>query len=73
MIAVAAVASSAAAVNAVAGPVAGMNAVASSVASLDWLVLGPVLAPAAGAVLVLVADAVAPRLARLHAVLGVLA
>ncbi len=69
----AAVASSAAAVNAVAGPVAGMNAVASSVASLDWLVLGPVLAPAAGAVLVLVADAVAPRLARLHAVLGVLA
>ena len=73
MTAVAAVASSAAGVNAVAGPVAGMNAVASSVASLDWLVLGPVLAPAAGAVLVLVADAVAPRLARLHAVLGVLA
>ncbi len=50
-----------------------MNAAARSVASLDWLVLGPVLAPAAGAVLVLVVDAVAPRLARLHAVLGVLA
>ena len=50
-----------------------MNAAANSVASLDWLVLGPVLAPAAGAVLVLLVDAVAPRLARLHAVLGVLA
>ncbi|KQZ89282.1 hypothetical protein ASD62_08155 [Phycicoccus sp. Root563] len=45
----------------------------STVASLDWPVLGPVLAPAAGAVVVLVADAVAPRVARLHAVVGVLA
>lgn len=46
---------------------------AGQAASLDWLVLGPVLAPAAGAVLVLVVDAVAPRLARLHSLIGVLA
>ena len=46
---------------------------AGPVASLDWPVLGPVLAPAAGAVLVLVVDAVAPRLSRLHSLLGVLA
>ncbi len=44
-----------------------------TVATFDWLVLGPVLAPAAGAVVVLVVDAVAPRLARLHALLGVVA
>ena len=54
-------------------PAFAVPAAASSVVSLDWLVLGPVLAPAAGAVLVLVVDAVAPRLARLHYVIGVLA
>jgi NADH-quinone oxidoreductase subunit N len=67
-----------AAVDAAAGAVdavspVGAEGAASAVASLDWLVLGPVLAPAAGALLVLVADAVAPRLARLHAVVGVFA
>jgi len=41
--------------------------------TLDWLVLAPVLAPALGAVLVLLVDAAAPRLARLHAVVGVVA
>jgi NADH-quinone oxidoreductase subunit N len=41
--------------------------------AIDWPVLGPVLAPASGAVLVLLLDAVAPRLARLHAAVGLLA
>ena len=45
----------------------------TALASLDWLVLAPVLAPAAGAVLVLLLDAVAPRLSQVHAGLGVLA
>ncbi|WP_406829626.1 proton-conducting transporter membrane subunit [Pedococcus sp. KACC 23699] len=45
----------------------------NAVATLDWLVLGPVVAPAAGAVVVLVVDAFAPRLSRLHAMLGVVA
>lgn len=50
-----------------------VSAAGNAVTTLDWLVLGPVLAPAAGAVVVLVVDAVAPRLTRLHALLGVAA
>ncbi len=45
----------------------------TSLVRVDWLALGPVLAPAAGAVLVLLVDAAAPRMARLHAVVGLLA
>jgi NADH-quinone oxidoreductase subunit N len=45
----------------------------SAVVTFDWVALAPVLAPAAGAVLVLVVDAVAPRLVRAHHLLGVLA
>ncbi|HEY3534710.1 MAG TPA: proton-conducting transporter membrane subunit [Pedococcus sp.] len=45
----------------------------TTLVTLDWLVLAPVLAPAAGAVLVLLLDAVAPRLSQVHAGVGVLA
>jgi NADH-quinone oxidoreductase subunit N len=45
----------------------------TSLVSIDWLVLGPVVAPAAGAVLVLLADAVLPRQVRAHGVVGVVA
>ena len=45
----------------------------TTLVSIDWWVLGPVLAPALGAVLVLVVDAVSPRAARVHAGLGLLA
>ena len=45
----------------------------NSLVAIDWLALGPVLAPAAGAVLVLVVDALAPRLGRLHFVVALLA
>jgi NADH-quinone oxidoreductase subunit N len=38
--------------------------------TLDWLVLAPVLLPGLGAVLVLLVDAIAPRLARLHYATG---
>lgn len=41
--------------------------------TIDYLALLPVLAPAAGAILVLLLDAVAPRLAATHVGLGVLA
>jgi NADH-quinone oxidoreductase subunit N len=41
--------------------------------TIDWLVLAPVLVPASGAVLVLLLDAVAPRLTRLHAAVGLVA
>lgn len=40
--------------------------------SIDWWVLAPVLLPATGAVLVLVLDAITPRLASLHVVVGLL-
>ncbi len=46
---------------------------ATSLVTFDWLALAPVLAPALGAVVVLLLDALAPRLVRLHAGLGVLA
>ncbi|KRE58687.1 proton-conducting transporter membrane subunit [Phycicoccus sp. Soil748] len=42
-------------------------------ATLDWVALGPVLAPALGAVVVLVVDAAAPRLVRVHHALGLAA
>jgi NADH-quinone oxidoreductase subunit N len=45
----------------------------SAVATFDWVALAPVLAPALGAVLVLVVDAAAPRLVRLHHLLGLVA
>ncbi len=45
----------------------------SGVVTLDWVTLAPVAAPAAGALLVLLVDAAAPRLARVHSVVGVLA
>lgn len=41
--------------------------------SIDWWTLGPVVAPAAGALLVLLLDALAPRLGRVHAAIGLLA
>jgi NADH-quinone oxidoreductase subunit N len=41
--------------------------------TIDWMVLAPVLAPGVGAVLVLLVDAAAPRLVRLHAAVGLLA
>jgi NADH-quinone oxidoreductase subunit N len=50
-----------------------MSPATAALVSIDWLVLAPVLAPAAGAVLVLLLDAVAPRLARLHGVVAVVA
>jgi NADH-quinone oxidoreductase subunit N len=50
-----------------------MSAPTAMLVSIDWLVLAPVLAPAAGAVLVLLLDAVAPRLSRLHGAVGVVA
>lgn len=40
---------------------------------IDWLTLAPVLAPALGVLLVLVADAIAPRARGLHLPLGMLA
>jgi NADH-quinone oxidoreductase subunit N len=46
---------------------------ATSLVTFDWLVLAPVLAPALGAVLVLLLDALAPRWSGLHAAVGVLA
>ena len=46
---------------------------AAILVSIDWLVLGPVVAPAAGAVLVLLVDAVAPRAGRVHCLTGLLA
>ena len=46
---------------------------ATALVSFDWVVLAPVAVPALAAVLVLVVDVVAPRLARLHAAIGVLA
>lgn len=49
------------------------TAASASLVSFDWLVLGPVVVPALGAVVVLVADVLAPRLVRVHATLGVLA
>ena len=45
----------------------------SAVATFDWAALAPVLAPALGAVLVLVVDAAAPRLVRVHHLLGLAA
>lgn len=45
----------------------------ATLVAIDWLVLAPVLAPAAGAVLVLLLDAALPRLAALHGVVGLLA
>jgi NADH-quinone oxidoreductase subunit N len=45
----------------------------SALVAIDALVLAPVLAPAAGAVAVLVADVVAPRLRVAHYAVGVLA
>ena len=51
---------------------AGLDPV-SAVATLDWVTLGPVLAPALGAVVVLVVDATAPRLVRVHHALGLAA
>ena len=50
-----------------------MSPAAATLVSIDGLVLAPVLAPAIGAVLVLVLDAVAPRLARWHGAVGVVA
>jgi NADH-quinone oxidoreductase subunit N len=50
-----------------------MSPATATLVSIDWLVLAPVLAPAAGAVLVLLLDAVAPRLTRLHGAVGVAA
>lgn len=41
--------------------------------SLDWLVLAPVLAPAFGALLVLIVDALAPRARGLHLPIGLAA
>jgi NADH-quinone oxidoreductase subunit N len=41
--------------------------------SLDWLVLAPVLLPGVGAVLVLLADAIAPRLVKAHFTAGLVA
>lgn len=46
---------------------------AAEVVSIDWLVLAPVLAPALGAVLVLLVDTLWPRLQRFHPVVGVVA
>jgi NADH-quinone oxidoreductase subunit N len=45
----------------------------SSLVSIDAVALGPVLAPAAGAALVLLLDVVAPRLRAVHYAVGVLA
>ena len=50
-----------------------MSPATATLVSIDWLVLAPVLAPAAGALLVLLLDAVAPRLTRLHGAVGVVA
>ena len=50
-----------------------MTPAAAAVVSVDLLALAPVLAPAAGAAVVLVADAIAPRLGRSHLVLALVA
>ncbi len=48
-------------------------AAAPGVVSFDWLALTPVLAPALGAVLILLVDALLPRLQRFHPVVGLVA
>ncbi|WP_270887367.1 proton-conducting transporter transmembrane domain-containing protein [Pedococcus sp. 5OH_020] len=45
----------------------------SSLVAVDWPFLLPVLAPAGGAILVLLLDAVAPALTRVHAAVGLVA
>jgi NADH-quinone oxidoreductase subunit N len=50
-----------------------MTPAAGAVVSVDLATLLPVLAPAAGAAVVLVADAIAPQLRRTHAAVGLLA
>jgi NADH-quinone oxidoreductase subunit N len=43
----------------------------TTLVTLDWLVLAPVLAPAVGALVVLLVDTVLPRLTALHTTIGV--